>query len=186
MQAIWGRVIVEENNLNKHISTLRHVLGEIPGENRFLVTVPGRGYRFVAAVREVPAEPTSAATDSLTAALQPRLALDGAADAENRGAPLQQSLQTVAVEHPPRRSPQRRWLALTATAVVAASGLAATRIYWLDSSPASTPTLARATLPNSIAILPFDNLIPIRKMRISPSAFTRRSSVNWRRSVTSA
>ena len=52
-------MIVEENNLNQSISTLRRVLGERPGEHRYIVTEPGRGYRFVASVRDVPA-----ATDS--------------------------------------------------------------------------------------------------------------------------
>jgi adenylate cyclase len=51
MRAVWPNVVVEENNLNQAISTLRRVLGERPGENRFIATVPGRGYRFVANVR---------------------------------------------------------------------------------------------------------------------------------------
>lgn len=50
MKAIWPNVVVEENNLNQNISILRRVLGETPGEYRFIVTVPGRGYRFVASV----------------------------------------------------------------------------------------------------------------------------------------
>ncbi len=50
MQAVWPDTIVEENNLNQNISTLRRVLGESRGENRYIVTVPGRGYRFIAAV----------------------------------------------------------------------------------------------------------------------------------------
>lgn len=53
MHAVWGEVHVEENSLSQHISTLRSVLGESPGENRFIVTVPGRGYRFVARVTRV-------------------------------------------------------------------------------------------------------------------------------------
>src|ERR1700693_2893699 len=53
MQAIWPNTMVEENNLNQNISTLRRVLGEIRGENRYIVTVPGRGYRFIAAVEAV-------------------------------------------------------------------------------------------------------------------------------------
>ena len=53
MAAIWPKVVVEENNLNQHISALRRVLGERPEEHKFLVTVPGRGYRFVAPVRPV-------------------------------------------------------------------------------------------------------------------------------------
>jgi TolB-like protein/DNA-binding winged helix-turn-helix (wHTH) protein len=51
MAAVWPKVVVEENNLNQHISALRRTLGERPEEHRFIVTVPGRGYQFVAAVR---------------------------------------------------------------------------------------------------------------------------------------
>jgi DNA-binding winged helix-turn-helix (wHTH) protein/TolB-like protein len=51
LEAIWPNVVVEENNLNQAISTLRRVLGEIPGQHRFIVTEPGRGYRFVADVQ---------------------------------------------------------------------------------------------------------------------------------------
>jgi DNA-binding winged helix-turn-helix (wHTH) protein/TolB-like protein/Tfp pilus assembly protein PilF len=50
MREIWTDTIVEENNLNKNISVLRRVLGEKQGENRFIATIPGRGYKFVAAV----------------------------------------------------------------------------------------------------------------------------------------
>jgi eukaryotic-like serine/threonine-protein kinase len=52
LEAIWPHVIVEENNLNQSISALRRVLGERPGEHRFIVTEPGRGYRFVASVAQ--------------------------------------------------------------------------------------------------------------------------------------
>jgi DNA-binding winged helix-turn-helix (wHTH) protein len=48
---VWPDVVVEENNLNKNVSELRRVFGETPGEHRFIVTEPGRGYRFVADVR---------------------------------------------------------------------------------------------------------------------------------------
>jgi TolB-like protein/DNA-binding winged helix-turn-helix (wHTH) protein len=47
MKAVWPNVIVEENNLNQNISIVRRVLGETAGEHRFIVTVPGRGFRFV-------------------------------------------------------------------------------------------------------------------------------------------
>lgn len=52
MSSIWPDTSVEENNLNKNISVLRHVLGESPGEHRYIVTVPGKGYKFVASVVE--------------------------------------------------------------------------------------------------------------------------------------
>lgn len=51
LTAIWPDVVVEEGNLTQSIHTLRRVLGETPDEHRFIVTVPGRGYRFVAEVR---------------------------------------------------------------------------------------------------------------------------------------
>ena len=59
MAAIWPKLVVEENNLNQQISALRRVLGERPEEHRFIVTVPGRGYRFIA--------PVSLVADSATA-----------------------------------------------------------------------------------------------------------------------
>ena len=53
MREIWVDTIVEENNLNQSISAVRRVLGERHDEHRFIVTVPGRGYKFVAEVRRI-------------------------------------------------------------------------------------------------------------------------------------
>jgi DNA-binding winged helix-turn-helix (wHTH) protein len=50
MKAVWPDVIVEENNLDQSISALRQLLGERSGEHPYIVTVRGRGYRFVAPV----------------------------------------------------------------------------------------------------------------------------------------
>ncbi len=47
MRAVWPDTIVEENNLNQNISTLRRVLGDDRGENRFIATLPGKGYQFI-------------------------------------------------------------------------------------------------------------------------------------------
>jgi TolB-like protein/Tfp pilus assembly protein PilF len=58
MRKVWPRTVVEENSLNQCITQLRRALGERPGEHRFIVTEPGRGYRFVAEVRELPASQT--------------------------------------------------------------------------------------------------------------------------------
>jgi DNA-binding winged helix-turn-helix (wHTH) protein/TolB-like protein/Tfp pilus assembly protein PilF len=56
MREIWADTIVEENNLNQNISILRKVFGEKRGEYRFIATIPGRGYKFVAEVHEVSGE----------------------------------------------------------------------------------------------------------------------------------
>jgi DNA-binding winged helix-turn-helix (wHTH) protein/tetratricopeptide (TPR) repeat protein len=52
MQQVWPDSFVEEANLTVNISALRKVLGETPGGQRYIETVPKRGYRFVAPVRE--------------------------------------------------------------------------------------------------------------------------------------
>ena len=71
LEAVWPHVVVEENNLNKAISTLRQVFGETRDEHRFIVTEPGRGYRFVASVEAVPAASGGAATRAALRPLSP-------------------------------------------------------------------------------------------------------------------
>src|ERR1700752_2903972 len=50
MSEVWPGVVVEENNIQVHVSALRKVLGSAGDGERYLLTVAGRGYRFVAAV----------------------------------------------------------------------------------------------------------------------------------------
>lgn len=57
MSAVWPDTIVEESNLTQNISILRRALGDARGENAFIVTIPGRGYKFVADVNTVSAGP---------------------------------------------------------------------------------------------------------------------------------
>src|SRR4030095_16634860 len=47
---VWPDTVVDENNLTVQISALRKVLGEEGETSRYLLTIPGRGYRFVAPV----------------------------------------------------------------------------------------------------------------------------------------
>ena len=51
LTCIWGEVNVEEANLTQNIFALRRILGETPRDHRFIATIPGKGYRFVAEVR---------------------------------------------------------------------------------------------------------------------------------------
>jgi DNA-binding winged helix-turn-helix (wHTH) protein/TolB-like protein/cytochrome c-type biogenesis protein CcmH/NrfG len=65
MDRLWPDTVVEEGTLARNISDLRKVLGEDPGERKYIETVPKRGYRFVAPVRVVtiqPATPTGLAS----------------------------------------------------------------------------------------------------------------------------
>ena len=58
LKRIWPNTVVEERNLAVNISTLRKVLGENPESHEYIVTIPGRGYRFVAPLRELSVRPT--------------------------------------------------------------------------------------------------------------------------------
>src|SRR5512145_355878 len=53
LKSVWPDSFVEEGNLARHVSTLRKVLGEGPKDHAYIVTVAGRGYRFVAHVSTV-------------------------------------------------------------------------------------------------------------------------------------
>jgi eukaryotic-like serine/threonine-protein kinase len=52
MRKVWPDAVVEENNLNQNISTLRKSLGDSRVQSHYIATVPGFGYRFVAEVRK--------------------------------------------------------------------------------------------------------------------------------------
>jgi len=56
MKSVWPDTFVEESNLAQNIFVLRKTLGDAAGEHRYIVTVPGRGYRFTERVRLVPDE----------------------------------------------------------------------------------------------------------------------------------
>lgn len=52
MRRLWPDTYVEESNLTHYIYTLRRVLGDEKDNPQFIVTIPGRGYRFTAQVNE--------------------------------------------------------------------------------------------------------------------------------------
>ncbi|MCA1639893.1 MAG: LpqB family beta-propeller domain-containing protein, partial [Acidobacteria bacterium] len=52
LDKVWENQFVEENNLTVHVAALRKVLGEKKNEHRFIITVPGRGYKFIAELNE--------------------------------------------------------------------------------------------------------------------------------------
>ena len=53
LEKLWPDTVVEESNLTTYISQLRKALGENGNSQSFIETVPRRGYRFVAEVREI-------------------------------------------------------------------------------------------------------------------------------------
>jgi TolB-like protein/Tfp pilus assembly protein PilF len=76
MTAVWPEAHVEEANLTQNIFLLRRVLGEGDGGRQYIETIPRRGYRFIADVREVKDEvvspPRSARAEANAAGRGPR------------------------------------------------------------------------------------------------------------------
>jgi predicted ATPase/DNA-binding winged helix-turn-helix (wHTH) protein len=65
----WPKTFVEEANLKIQVSALRRALGDGQGDNRYVATVVGRGYNFVAPIRKEEPSPASPSPTIATAAL---------------------------------------------------------------------------------------------------------------------
>jgi TolB-like protein/tetratricopeptide (TPR) repeat protein len=57
MERVWPGLVVEENTIHVHLSALRKALGEGQGGQRYIVTVPGQGYRLIGGVPEASCPP---------------------------------------------------------------------------------------------------------------------------------
>ena len=132
MRAVWPDTIVEENNLSQSIAAIRRALGERPGEHKYIVTIPGRGFRFVPQVRRL----TEAST------LQPPGA--AAPDVLPPEAPASGGMAGAPARH--------RWIAATAGAVALAAAVAG---YVL------LPQRAADSQVRTLAVLPFKPIDPI-------------------------
>jgi eukaryotic-like serine/threonine-protein kinase len=53
MKTVWPDTFVGEDNLSRHIFMLRKALGESAQDHRYIVTVPGQGYRLAETVRAI-------------------------------------------------------------------------------------------------------------------------------------
>ena len=53
LKEVWPNSFVEESNLSQNIFLLRKALGDTAENRQYIVTLPGRGYRFAAPVRTV-------------------------------------------------------------------------------------------------------------------------------------
>jgi eukaryotic-like serine/threonine-protein kinase len=59
LKTVWPDTFVEEANLSRNVFLLRKALGERPQDHRYVVTIPGRGYRFAEKVNLVADEELS-------------------------------------------------------------------------------------------------------------------------------
>src|SRR5271169_4011451 len=82
LEAAWPGRAVEESNLPVQIAALRRVLGEAAGGDRWIETMPGRGYRFIGPILREMEQGAMAAPPQVDTAREP--APTPRADAERR------------------------------------------------------------------------------------------------------
>src|SRR5208337_2023888 len=63
LKNVWPDIFVDESSLVQSIYVLRRALEEKPGDNSYIVTLPGRGYQFVSPVKVVAPESLSVIPD---------------------------------------------------------------------------------------------------------------------------
>ena len=133
MKLLWPDTFVEEGNLSVNISVLRKALEETPNDHRYILTVPGRGYKFIAEVKENSNGQNHSDKVKIEAAV--------IAVAKEQPAQLRSSLKTLGA------------------AVITALILF---VFLRKDNQSPTPVPVPATVPSvkSIAVLPFRPLTP--------------------------
>ncbi|HEU5138129.1 MAG TPA: winged helix-turn-helix domain-containing protein [Steroidobacteraceae bacterium] len=135
LKSVWPTTVVEESNLSQCIFALRRALGDTAQNPRFIATVPGRGYQFVAQVRMEPRNNESLPPDPAVT-------------------PSPGSVRTIRPE----------WIAAGVVAL-AVIGLIAWLSWPRADAPGSDAALsAGVPAPRTIAVLPFTDLSPDRDM----------------------
>ncbi len=66
LKEVWPNSFVEESNLSQNIFLLRKALGDTAENRQYIVTLPGRGYRFAATVRTVTEQGEALVAQALT------------------------------------------------------------------------------------------------------------------------
>jgi DNA-binding winged helix-turn-helix (wHTH) protein/TolB-like protein/Flp pilus assembly protein TadD len=145
LKTVWPDTIVEETNLTVIISALRKALGE-SAEEKYIETIPQRGYRFIAPVSEVGDEGAALILHEIT---QARLVVEEEKKVEDRGWRMEDRRSSIA--RPASLSSRYTLLGLLLLVVLAA----ALSYFWMKSP--SPPTEPLATV-KSIAVLPFKPL----------------------------
>jgi serine/threonine-protein kinase len=172
MEAVWPDSIVEENNLAQAISKLRQVFGETPGSHSYIVTVPGRGYRFVAEVKEKAPDrvPIATAEAATTEAQIQRSMPKPDEGVTPSGSP---TLETPTVGRARKVSGlpiKTSWLWAAAVSAIAIVSFGLLFFIRHRSLPAGAPAPSSSVAPTtfvpapasipekSVAVLPFENL----------------------------
>ena len=156
-KGVWPGQFVEEGNLNRHISSLRRVLGESSDSPQYVETVPKVGYRFVANVQEivhpntenVEQEFRDESSDMVIERRTVARIITEEEEVPNGGGVFESSLEPKALASAEKEVNRRRALAAVAVLLVGTLALA---YAWSSRKSQGTKTVASV---RSMAVLPF-------------------------------
>jgi predicted ATPase/DNA-binding winged helix-turn-helix (wHTH) protein len=142
---VWPNTTVDEQNLRVQIAGLRKALADGHGDERFIATVSGRGYRFVAplsSARDVPGSVVNADTGNLPAALS---RLFGRANTISglRDRLTRERLVTIVGPG---------GVGKTSVAIVAAQEVPVDNTWFVDLAPVSDPALVPTAILGAIGL----------------------------------
>jgi DNA-binding winged helix-turn-helix (wHTH) protein/TolB-like protein/Flp pilus assembly protein TadD len=155
IEILWPDSFVEEGNLTYSISMLRKALGESPNERRYIVTIPGRGYKFAADVKETDGN----ASDVIVARYRKSSLV------------IQDHEQSRVLGHKPKgllpaHISSKRNLVLILLAGISIGGVGFAVYYFWQASTSTVSTAQDLSTPinsttrvRSIAVLPFKPLV---------------------------
>jgi DNA-binding winged helix-turn-helix (wHTH) protein/TolB-like protein/Tfp pilus assembly protein PilF len=157
MQALWPDSFVEESNLTQQVSMIRKALGESANDPRYIVTVPGCGYRFHAELESGEDRKDRPCSNSLAQLL----VYPGDQSGERQAGIAQTSpseakaAELMAAPHASHDPKGHRWilLSLAALALLAITAITVTKFPYVI-----RPKPIQPIAPRSLAILPLQNL----------------------------
>src|SRR5262249_40963913 len=110
MTQVWRGRIVEDNNIQVHVSALRKALDEQRDDRSHVVTVPGRGYRLVGL--EIPPAVAPRAAGTIAAQDRPAIAVPPSANLTDDPGPAAAARSAL---------PERRQLTIMVCTMVAST-----------------------------------------------------------------
>src|SRR5580692_2606514 len=166
LKNVWPDTYVDENSLAQSISVLRKALEEKPGDNNYIVTLPGRGYQFVSPVQVIAPEGL-AVVEAATGAVQ-GTPVHGSTGVLIQQQTIRTSVVTTEEKHQLSLPAPRRRVETILVAILVLPALAVAAYYlWIQShrvqpsanSEAVRPAVSLSLPPRrSVAVLGFRNL----------------------------
>lgn len=173
MNALWPDTFVEESNLGQHVFQLRKALGERAQSPSYIVTIPGRGYRFAQTVRTLPREEDIVVeSHSRSRVVIEEKVVGGRSDGERRELLLpERELRAL-----PAPEPAHRWSRARITALLLLGAAVGGLTAWAFFRPAPMPKVLR-----SVQITHFGRVEPFSRALTDGSRvyFAERLGGTW-------